>query len=217
MSAMDKTLKTICALALGLAACDGPPAAEELWRPWYEAPIEEPTDPGPPDPIPDMRSPIDARMDDGGTMPMPGNCTLSVTVTTASAGGRYSPRNIGAIWISDGNDRFVKTLNVWADKRSKYLKRWNEATLAAMVPGNRVDAISSATKSSHGVRTASWNCTNTMSKPVADGAYKVCFELTDFDGTGPYECIPFSKSPAPFSLSPPDVTSFKARKLELTP
>lgn len=198
-------------LAPALAACEGAPGPEELWRPWYEAPIEEPTDPGPVDPIPDMSNPNT----DGG--PIPGGCTLAVSVTTASAGGRYSPRNIGAIWVSDGSDRFIKTLNVWASQRAKYLKRWNEATLAAKVPGNRTDAISGATKSSHGVRTASWNCTNSAKLPVADGAYKVCFELTDFDGAGPYECIPFSKSPAAVTLTPPDAASFKARRLELSP
>ena len=64
-------------------------------------------------------------------MAMPMGCSLQVTVTTASPGGKYSPRNIGAIWISDGSDRFIKTLNVWADRRAKYLKRWNAATSAA--------------------------------------------------------------------------------------
>ena len=149
-------------------------------------------------------------------MAMPMGCSLQVTVTTVSPGGKYSPRNIGAIWISDGSDRFIKTLNVWADRRAKYLKRWNTATSAAMLPANRVDAISSATKSSHGVRTGTWNCKNTAAMPVADGSYKVCFELTDYDGDGPYNCVPFTKSTAPFTLTPADAPSFTARKLELT-
>lgn len=218
------------AAGIGLAACDTPPpAASEFWRPWYVvADASEAVDLA--ESTPDLAEPIDAAMPgaDLATMPgadmatmtpdlaMPMGCSLQVTVTTVSPGGKYSPRNIGAIWISDGSDRFIKTLNVWADRRAKYLKRWNTATSAAMLPASRVDAISSATKSSHGVRTGTWNCKNTAAMPVADGSYKVCFELTDYDGDGPYNCVPFTKSTAPFTLTPADAPSFTARKLELT-
>ena len=224
------------AAGLWLTACDTPPPVQsEFWRPWYTVAdasdpivdlaegtpdLAEPIDAasgGPPDlaamPGTDMGAVADmAAMGDMASMPK--NCSLAVTVTTVSPGGKYSPRNIGAIWISDGSDRFIKTLNVWADRRAKYLKRWNAATTAAMLPANRVDAISSATKSSHGVRAGTWNCTNTASVPVSDGAYKVCFELTDYDGDGPYNCVPFTKSATPFTLTPADAPSFTARKLE---
>jgi len=222
------------AAGIGLAACDTPPLVDsEFWRPWYAiADASDPVDLA--EGKPDLAEPIDAAaggpQDLAGTpdlagtadlantpdmASMPKNCSLAVTVTTVSPGGKYSPRNIGAIWISDGSDRFIKTLNVWADRRAKYLKRWNAATTAAMLPANRVDAISSATKSSHGVRAGTWNCTNTASVPVSDGAYKVCFELTDYDGDGPYNCVPFTKSATPFTLTPADAPSFTARKLEL--
>lgn len=191
-----------------LASCGDPAEPRELWRPWYERPAADPNQP----------------VTDGGTAGLdagsggvdlraaPGQCSLAVTVTTVSAGGRYSPRNIGAIWVSDNQDRFVKTLVVWAEKRAKYLQRWNAATAAAMMPGSRVDAISSATKSSHGIRSGSWNC-----EQAPDGTYKVCFELTDYDGPGPYNCVPVTKGPAPFSVTPPDSPGFTARKLELVP
>lgn len=205
-----------------LAACGSPPPpAGEFWRPWYEV-----ADAAVSEPAPDLAVRVDASSDPAdlsgmtGTpdlATMPRMCSLAVTATTVSPGGKYSPRNIGAIWINDGGDQFIKTLNVWAERRAKYLKRWNAATAAAMHPADRTDAISSATKSSHGVRTGTWDCTNTASLPVADGAYKVCFELTDYDGDGPYDCVSFTKGPAPVSLTPADVRSFTARKLELTP
>lgn len=212
----------LCAATLASCA-DGPdPAQGEFWRPWYDTvDASEPVDPT--DPPPDLAGPADLRPPDRRDMgspdlaSMPGSCSLAVTVTTVSPGGRYSPRNIGAIWVSDSSNRFIKTLNVWADKRAKYLKQWNQATAAASVPASRTDAISGATKSSHGVRTGTWNCTNTASVPVADGSYKVCFELTDYDGQGPYDCVAFTKSPAPVSLTPADAPSFTARKLELNP
>jgi hypothetical protein len=224
----ERTLLSRAALWAGLclSACGSPPEQKEFWRPWYgliDGSVNEP--------VLDLSAPpVDQRdgqrdgavASDGsvgpadqGTMPRP--CSLAVTVTTTSAGGRYSPRNIGTIWVSDGSDRFIKTLAVWADKRAKYLKRWNEATAAAGTPASRVDAISSATKTSHGVRTGTWGCTNTASVPVPDGPYKVCFELTDYDGQGPYNCVPFTKGPAAFTLTPPDSPSFTARKLELVP
>jgi len=37
------------------------------------------------------------------------NGNLSVTVTTSSAGGEYTPRNVVAIWVEDNNGVFVKT------------------------------------------------------------------------------------------------------------
>lgn len=125
--------------------------------------------------------------------------------------------NFGAIWISDASDRFIKTLNVWANKRAKYLVKWNDATAAAMVPASRTDAISGATMSSHGVRSGTWDCSDLAERPIADGTYKVCFELTDYDGQGPYDCVTFTKGPTPLSLTPADAPSFTARKLELTP
>ncbi len=235
---LSRRVKLALAASTWLATCDAPsPPDSEFWRPWYDV-----ADASAPDdlaaPSPDLAAPVDAStggpadlssmpgtpdlssMRDLGSVPdlgsMPDVCSLAVTVTTVSPGGKYSPRNIGAIWISDASDRFIKTLNVWADRRAKYLKRWNAATTAASLPADRTDAISSATKSSHSVRTGTWNCKNTASVPVSDGAYKVCFELTDYDGDGPYDCVSFTKGVVPFTLTPADAPSFTARKLELT-
>jgi len=213
---LSRTASLSLAVASWFAACDAPPPANgAFWRPWYEVADAS-------DPVDlaarklDLADPIDASADGSPDLAsMPKDCSLAVTVTTVSPGGKYSPRNIGAIWISDDSDRFIKTLNVWADRRAKYLRRWNAATAAAMLPADRTDAISSATKSSHSVRSGTWNCTNTASVPVSDGPYKVCFELTDYDGDGPYNCVPFTKSAAPFTLTPADAPSFTARKLEL--
>lgn len=203
-------------LALCVAACEGSPERQEFWRPWYETGSADPQ----PDPLPDSGTvPIPL---DGGSgpadlaSPMSG-CRLSVSVTTSAAGGKYAPRNIGAIWISDGDSRFVKTLAVWAEKRAKYLTAWNASTAAAMQPGSRVDAISSATKTAHGLRGGTWNCKDAAGQVRADGPYKVCFELTDRDGAGPMQCVPFNKGAMAWSLTPPDAPSFAATRLEFRP
>jgi len=138
-----------------------------------------------------------------------------ISLTTKPAGGRYQPDNVGAIWIADANTKFVKSLYVWGQQRRNELRQWTSATSAAGVANNLVDAVTAATMKSHGARTASWNGTNTSRALVADGAYKVCFELED--GAQQYQCVDFTKSRSPQMVMPADTTSFTARKIMYTP
>ena len=138
-----------------------------------------------------------------------------ISVTTKAPGGRYQPDNVGAIWIADANTRFVKSLYVWGQQRRRELTRWTSATSAAGLSNNLVDAVTAATMKSHGPRTASWNGTDTSRALVADGAYKVCFELED--GAQQYQCVDFSKSRSAQTVMPADTTSFTARKITYTP
>src|SRR5579859_1492292 len=88
-----------------------------------------------------------AQMEAG--LPEGGGCSLSVTVTTVTDNGSYSPRNIGAIWIATGSAAFVKTLAVWAATRISHLTLWGSMTATAGLSRNTVDAITSATLSMH--------------------------------------------------------------------
>jgi hypothetical protein len=141
--------------------------------------------------------------------------TLMVSVTTKSAGGRYEPDNVGAIWIADGGSKFVKSLYVWGSRRRKELKTWISATSAAGSSSNLVDAVTAATMSGHGTRTASWNGTDVSKALVPDGSYKVCFELED--GSSQSQCVDFTKSRSPQNLMPGDSTSFTKRSIGYTP
>jgi hypothetical protein len=141
--------------------------------------------------------------------------SLMISLTTKPAGGRYQPDNVGAIWIADANTRFVKSLYVWGQQRRRELTRWTSATSTAGLANNLVDAVTAATMKSHGARTATWNGTDTNRAPVADGAYKVCFELED--GAQQYQCVDFTKSRSAQTLMPGDTTSFTARKITYTP
>jgi hypothetical protein len=153
---------------------------------------------------------------DGGAARV-GPCSLEVSVTTRAVGGKYAPDNIGAIWIADANDKFVKTLDVWASRRIEHLARWGSVTTSAGAPSNTVDAITGATEQAHGVRTATWNCTDYHKKPSPDGAYRVCFELTDSNTGGPVDCVKFDKSTSPLRIAPPDPSTFKKRSIVFTP
>jgi hypothetical protein len=125
------------------------------------------------------------------------SCTLSVTVTTTAPGGNYEPRNVGAIWIADSSGKFVKSLEVWGRQRLSRVVAWNSATRAAGVAGNTVDAITSATLSSHRTHKETWNCTDYKEATVPDGTYRVYFEVADSNGGGPNIFETFSKGSSP--------------------
>jgi hypothetical protein len=140
--------------------------------------------------------------------------TLSVSVTTSSTGGKYAPKNIVAIWVEDNSGKFVKTLLAYANTRKAYLTNWFTATHAAGKDYNITDATSGATKSSHAVRSCTWNGTDYSGKLVADGDYKIRMELTDKNSTGNYSGFTFTKGPTAQKLAPANVSSFSSISLD---
>lgn len=152
---------------------------------------------------------------DGGSRTN-GGCNLSVTVAVTNSGG-YSPENVGAIWIANSSGTFVKTLERWAQSRISHLTLWNSATSAAGLSRNTVDAITSASLSSYKTHMVSWNCTDAKRAVVPDGAYRVYFETTDDNVTGPNAYVDFTKGPTGFNSSPAGTTHFANIKLAFTP
>jgi hypothetical protein len=181
-----------------------------------EVPIMPDADEGVLPPTPDA-----ARMTalDGATRDLPPpsqgpaqTCTLIFQVTTVTFNGSYSPRNVGAIWVSDANGRFVKSLTVWAQKRIRHLVTWEDASM-----GNTVDAVTSATAGSHGTRTGKWNCTGVDHQPVPDGAYRINAEITERNSLGRVMTpLPFIKGRDPVNLMPADQANFKSIRLQVT-
>jgi hypothetical protein len=204
-------MRVLVVFTLGalVAGCGAPAAPEPaFWRPWY-------------DPAPaaggDSPPAIPPTGGVGGVGGGAGECGLAVTVTTSSTDGTYAPNNIGAIWVADGAGHFVQSLRVWANRRIEHLDRWDHDTAVAGSPGSVVDAVTSATLPGHGVRTAAWSCRDRNGAPAPDGAYQVCFELTESNSAGPIDCVPFQKGAAPLTLTPPDRPTFHARQLTITP
>jgi hypothetical protein len=142
---------------------------------------------------------------------------LTVTATTSSTGGTYAPKNIVAIWIENEQGNFVKTLLAYAETRKTHLNTWEASTTAAGSPFNTVDAITGATRSSHGTRTCTWNGTNVSGSLVADGTYKVRMELTDKNNTGNFSTFTFIKGIDPQNLTPANVPSFSTISLVWQP
>jgi hypothetical protein len=135
---------------------------------------------------------------------------LSFSVLTKSLGGRYAPRNIGAIWIENASGQWIKTLAVWAFIRERYLTRFRTAAA-----GNRVDAVTGATLSQHTTHSVTWDLTDATGTPVPDGDYRVVIETTDRDAAGDSTEVAFTKGTLPLVLMPPDVTHYVNMTLAL--
>lgn len=144
--------------------------------------------------------------------------TVTFKVRTEPFGGKYSPKNIGAVWVENAQGQFVKTLTVLAKKRIAHLIKWQAAS-----GGNTVDAITSATVRSHQTHTATWNCTDVNGTVVPDGAYKIFVEFTEDNSSkagkppGKWTVLEFTKGSSSHTLTPADETYFKDMELAYTP
>ena len=168
-----------------------------------------------------IQPPVDL-FSDGGTVTPPtdggggGGCDVSplsglrIVVRTTQFGGRYKPKNIGAIWIETASGQYVKTVKRWALRRLRYLTR-----LAAASNGNVTDAITGATLSSHITHDVTWNLNNLQGCEIPAGDYRVVMELTDQDAPGAYATFPFTKGTTAVTLHPTETAQFHDLTLEL--
>jgi hypothetical protein len=135
--------------------------------------------------------------------PPPSVSALRFSVLTSPAGGKFAPRNVGAIWIQDASGGFVRTLERWGKKRAKWLQRFN-----AVSGGNVVDAVTGATLQTHETHEVTWDLTDLGGCEVPHGSYTVSLELTDRSGPGVTLDVPFEKSPEGTTVQPEDAPSF---------
>lgn len=136
--------------------------------------------------------------------------SLSFDVTTSPVGYRYQPKNVGAIWIQDESGKLVKSLEVWAATRRRYLTRY-----ASALAGGSVDVTASATLGSHKTHHVTWNLKDRSGAAAPAGKYTLVIELTDGDQTGRTSTVDFDTSAGATSMSPADAPSFSAMKLQL--
>ena len=120
-------------------------------------------------------------------------------LTTAAAGGKYSPRHVLAVWVTDEKGAFVKTLEVRARKHGKQLREWRKATQDR--DDALVDAVTGATLKRHETRDVAWDCRDARGNVVPDGVYRIFVEFTEKQGRGPVtapDYIVFRKGAEPF-------------------
>lgn len=141
-----------------------------------------------------------------------GTPKLTVDFTTVTFDGEYAPRNVGAVWITDEQGVFVKTLEKWAVKRSKYLVKWKAAS-----GGSTVDAVTGATRAQHGAHSLEWDATDADGKLVPDGVYRIYLEFTEKNGAGPWTAIEVVKGSSPADVAPADLANFIGQHVTYTP
>ncbi len=145
----------------------------------------------------------------GGQTNPPPTGSVTFQVSTSSYGGRYGPRNVGAIWVETKSGTFVKTLTEWGNFRYGNLVKW-----AADTNYNRVDAVTSATSFSSGSHSGKWDYTDLKGQGVPDGQYQFIVEFTEDDSAlsfipaGPWTLVPFTKGPNQKNFNPPDKQYF---------
>jgi hypothetical protein len=129
---------------------------------------------------------------------------MTLTTTTSTYNGNFSPRHVLAIWVENNSGAFIKTLLVNAQARRQYLTNWYNSTSN----GNTIDATTGATLNNHGVVTCSWSGTDVSGNLVNNGTYKVCMEFTENDGTGKFASFSFAKDTITNTQSPSAQSNF---------
>jgi hypothetical protein len=96
----------------------------------------------------------------------------------------------------------------YANYQKTHLNTWQASTKNAGTEYNTTDAVTGATRTSHGNRQCIWNGLDYNQILMPDGTYKLWMELTDKNGTGNYSSFEFIKGIDPQNLTPSDVPSF---------
>ncbi len=192
-------------VGLAIAGCYDPGVGKDELDDAVQAPVELFADGG--------AGPSDGRPPGGDaasgcdTSPL---SALRIVVRTTPYGGRYQPKNIGAIWIETAAGQYVKTVKRWANRRLRYLTRY-----AAASGGDITDAVTGATLPSHTTHTVTWNLTDRNRCEVPAGQYRVVMELTDQDAAGAYATFPFTKGTTPATTNPTATAQFHDLVLDL--
>ena len=139
--------------------------------------------------------------------------TLTVSTTTVTYNGDYSPKHYLAIWITNSAGTYVKTLYGCTGKHPEDLTNW----IAANPTIDKTDATTGATLSSHATRTVTWNGTNVSKTVVADGDYIVKLEMTENEYTGKLATYTFTKGTTAVTLNPANVSGFSNISIKWVP
>jgi hypothetical protein len=134
---------------------------------------------------------------------------MVVEAATTTRMGLFAPANVGAMWIESESGEFVKTLAAWGRWKLQEVVAWHGVS-----GWNVVDAITGATRLTHGPIQATWNCTDAQRKPVPYGRYRVCMSFTEQDAVALDAsidhgyCVPFDFGPTPIDVTPPPADHF---------
>jgi hypothetical protein len=141
--------------------------------------------------------------------------SVEFNIGTSPYGGEYSPRHVFAIWVTDENDQFVRTLVRRAWQEIEDLVKWNN-----MTGGNFQNAlVTGATLNAHTSHNLTWDCTDRYLQPLPDGIYRIYVEFNENDAppSGPWTMIEFNKGNESVTLNPAGSNFFNNIELIYTP
>ncbi|PKN73770.1 MAG: hypothetical protein CVU50_00865 [Candidatus Cloacimonetes bacterium HGW-Cloacimonetes-3] len=142
--------------------------------------------------------------------------SMAYSVRTVTYNGNYAPDNAGAIWITNSQNQFVKTIKKWASGYQYTLIRW-----IASSGQNTTGAITSASLPNHQLHNITWNGKNYQGIDAPDGDYKVNIEFTEHNASsgnmGKFKQVTFTKGSAPVNLTIPNESYFTNMSLTWTP
>lgn len=121
----------------------------------------------------------------GSAIKATGSLVLSATlvqpVNKGPYGMRTTPVHAHAIWITDANDNYVKTINAQAATRSVHLQRWRSFT------GTQPDGVTGATVTTNettgALNSVVWDLKDKSGVVVPNGNYKMWFEWAEANTT----------------------------------
>lgn len=134
---------------------------------------------------------------------------LTIRFETSTTAGRFSPRNVHAVWVQTKAGNFVRTLDLWGERHAKQLTDFKAAVgdLAAAV-----QARTGATEKAYGAYTSRWNLMDAAGNRVPDGDYVVQFELTsdNADKNKRHRAsVPFTKNGTPATIELAEMGGYK--------
>jgi hypothetical protein len=154
---------------------------------------------------------------------------LTFEFTSKALGGKWGPKNVGAVWVEDTSGKWIHTLEFWArtpndkwisryikDGGPDYAQAGDLDTLFGIKSTNPqppADVVSGPTLNMPAAHTKeSWSL-----KDLPDGAYKLVIEVTETDmaNAGKVQEIPFTKGPMPVMDMPADTQYYTGMKLTL--
>ncbi len=159
-----------------------------------------------PTPTPNTPPPANA-------VPATGSVSVTLNIIPPTPAGPYRNRgHIRSVWVTDANNKYMKTIHAFAGQRAVHLKRWQVFT------ARQLDATTGATQTTPAAGipiTATWDLKDKAGAQMLTGNYKLWLEFTEsntpaldagktpadpnqaIDNTAGYEyfVIPFTVSP----------------------
>lgn len=146
-------------------------------------------------------------------VPATGSVAVTLNIIPPTPAGPYRNRgHIRSVWITDANNKYIKTIHAFAGQRAVHLKRWQVFTARTL------DATTGATQTTPAAGipiTATWDLKDKAGAQMLTGNYKLWMEFTEantpaldagktpadpnqvIDNTAGYEffVVPFSVAP----------------------